>query len=361
MKIYILWFYLFFAFLFGTSVFAGQTLTLKEYKKLVDVVNLNLDKILDSKMETINSLSWKCDYFVWYKTVTISPTCIIKGELPELKFQDAVSIMWSHIKEFDKKYDLESTSFFYNSANPIYFNNSELADFVGVTTWDDIVAKLLDYANIRISIPKYYIAKEYIKNYSFYVSTKNLDNRSKCRKTNFLKALYMLDGRTLYSQQSFNYNTELVKEKNYCVEWWGKPWKYLFYGGVCGASTQLFRNSLINPDLYISKRYNHRQRYVYFYNKDIYWDDASVYERDKQFEIKNIGTKPIYFKVWKSSNDYYLVSILPYKNENTSFVLKKQIWTLRAIVGRIVFDKFNIKQFEQFWVSNYYSKNYERD
>gem|GEM_PF-5647168 len=77
---------------------------------------------------------------------------------------------------------------------------------------------MLDYANIRIDIPKYYIAKEYMKDYSFYVSAKNLDNRSECRKTNFLKALYMLDGRTLYSQQSFNYNVELVKEKNYCVE-----------------------------------------------------------------------------------------------------------------------------------------------
>ncbi len=361
MKIYILVFLFLLSFLFGTSVFAAKTVTLGQYKKMVDVINLNLDKISDSKMETINSLTGECDYFVWYKNITISPTCIIDWELPKLEFEETVSTMWSHIKDFDEKYDLESTSFFYDGANPVYFDNNSLDDFVGVSTWDNIAAKLLDYANIRIDIPKYYIAKEYMKDYSFYVSAKNLDNRSECRKTNFLKALYMLDGRTLYSQQSFNYNVELVKEKNYCVEWGGKPGYFLFYGWVCGASTQLFRSSLINPDLYVTKRYSHGQRYVYFYNKDIYGDDASVYERDKQFEIKNIGTKPVYFKVFKTGNNYYLVSVLPYKNENISFVLKKQIWVLRAIVGRIVFDKFNVKQYEQFWVSNYYSKNYERD
>gem|GEM_PF-5213540 len=64
MKIYILVFLFLLSFLFGTSVFAAKTVTLGQYKKMVDVINLNLDKISDSKMETINSLTGECDYFV---------------------------------------------------------------------------------------------------------------------------------------------------------------------------------------------------------------------------------------------------------------------------------------------------------
>gem|GEM_PF-4549579 len=51
-----------------------------------------------------------------------------------MEFEETVSTMWSHIKDFDEKYDLESTSFFYDGANPVYFDNNSLDDFVGVST-----------------------------------------------------------------------------------------------------------------------------------------------------------------------------------------------------------------------------------
>jgi hypothetical protein len=44
---------------------------------------------------------------------------------------------------------------------------------------------------------------------------------------------------------------------------------------------------LINPKLYVTKRYNHNQSYAGFYGSDIMGDDASMYEMAKQFEFEN--------------------------------------------------------------------------
>ena len=51
--------------------------------------------------------------------------------------------------------------------------------------------------------------------------------------------------------------------------------------------SQLFRVSLINPDIVINKRYPHNEWFVQYYWENIWGDDAAVYEYSKQFEIKN--------------------------------------------------------------------------
>jgi len=122
----------------------------------------------------------------------------------------------------------------------------------------------------------------------------------------------------------------------------------------------LFRNSLINPYLYVVKRYNHGQRYVNFYSNYIYWDDGAVYEFIKIFKVKNISNSPIYFRkkqIWK---ELYFVSIVPKKSKQFSIVEKRQTWKLSAYVKKTVYDENWFLKYYQDWVSNYARKNYEK-
>ncbi|MBO7505104.1 hypothetical protein J6T66_02960 [bacterium] len=42
-----------------------------------------------------------------------------------------------------------------------------------------------------------------------------------------------------------------------------------FYGGVCGMVSQLFRVSLLDPDISINKRFSHNERFVQYYGENI--------------------------------------------------------------------------------------------
>jgi vancomycin resistance protein YoaR len=120
----------------------------------------------------------------------------------------------------------------------------------------------------------------------------------------------------------------------------------------------LFRNSLLNPSLYITERYNHAERYVNFYSPYLYWDDASVYQRSKRLKIKNTSDVPVYFKkkiIWKK---IYLVTIIPKKVDDFVYVKKEQTSHLTATVWATVFDKNGEKKSEQFWNSKYIKRNY---
>jgi len=146
----------------------------------------------------------------------------------------------------------------------------------------------------------------------------------------------------------------------YAKKSWDVKSNYAFYGWVCGVSTMLFRNSLINPYLFVKERHNHSQRYVNFYDKYIWWDDASVYEFIKKFIVKNIWKLPIYFKKKQIWEELYFVSIIPKKVEVFSIIKKWQIWKLSSKVSVDTFDKNGYLKYNQFWISNYSRKNYER-
>ena len=61
----------------------------------------------------------------------------------------------------------------------------------------------------------------------------------------------------------------------------------MFYMGICGVSSMAYRASILNPNVTISKRASHLQRFTRYYGDDIYGDDAAIYELTKQFEIVN--------------------------------------------------------------------------
>jgi vancomycin resistance protein YoaR len=186
-----------------------------------------------------------------------------------------------------------------------------------------------------------------------------LENRDDCRRQNFDVAMNVLNNKIINPWEIYNFNTDLVPLQNdYCKD--NDSWKYLFYWWVCGASTQIFRNALMNPFIEVEERHPHSVRYVKWYNEYIFWDDAAIYERTKQFKIKNIWTKPIYFKVIQKNSKKYLISIYPSENKYFSHITKVQIDKTQAAVWKAIYELWtNKKWYDQYWKSAYNSRTWE--
>jgi len=217
----------------------------------------------------------------------------------------------------------------------------------------------LAYQNIDLEIDQLDIAYQNIKNYSFFVADKDLRWRWWCRLTNYNIAMNLFNNKTIKPWETYNTNKEFAQHSaEYC---WHETGRYLFYGWVCGASTQLFRVALINPYIKVLQRYGHSQRYVWFYWSYIYWDDAAIYQRSKQFEVQNIWDKEIYFKVWEKNWHKFLMSVYPSPNPYITKIKREQTSYSRAFVWKEVLSKIDWSKFyDQGRSSSYYGgKNYE--
>jgi vancomycin resistance protein YoaR len=170
------------------------------------------------------------------------------------------------------------------------------------------------------------------------VSDKDISKLSRCNTQNYTLALKTLDGKILQPNESFNANRELAKVRGYCT---GKGEKnFLFYGGVCGMTAQVFRTTLIHPTIEIVKRRPHNERFVQYYGDEVGGDDAAVYELSKQFEIKNSGTDDIYFKVQRGNGHNLLVAISPKTNQRVE-ITKHPINALKIDTERIIWETTN--------------------
>jgi len=334
--------------------FAFNQINLSDYKNVKNIIFWKIKKNININ---INYTNIACNYFKNKEYFYISPWCFLQWKLPKLWVKKTSDLVFPFINQFDNIYNLQSTGFVYRPSNADFFYNYKLNNFIDNDFSDKVSLYILGLKNYFIKVPEIFIAFEEFKNYSLYVWSKDLSNRNKWRLINFHIALDAINDYILYPNQELNFNN-LIANKH----WYYKEWNehYLFYRGVCWVSTMLFRNALINNYLYITKRYNHAQWYVYFYSPYIYWDDASVYEYKKIFKLKNISNYPIYFKkkiIWKY---VYLVSIVPEKSSMIAYVTKNQIWPLKAEVSTNVFDKNGDLVYKQSWLSNYLKKNYER-
>ena len=124
---------------------------------------------------------------------------------------------------------------------------------------------------------------------------KDLTNLWKCTCTNYTLALEWMDGIILNPWDVFNVNKKLGSLEGYCK--WINQDSFAFYGGVCGMVSQLFRISLLDPDIVVNSRFPHNERFVQYYWETVWWDDAAVYEYSKLFEIQNIWKSDIIIKI----------------------------------------------------------------
>lgn len=124
-----------------------------------------------------------------------------------------------------------------------------------------------------------------------------------CTKQNYLLAFQQLDGKVLKAGEEFNFNHYLIKLKGYCKGQGDK--KFLFYGGVCGVASQLFRAGLTSPQVQVTQRSGHNDRYSKYYGDVVQGDDAAVYETSKRFKFRNSSSADLIIKsIIKGSQTY---------------------------------------------------------
>jgi hypothetical protein len=208
-----------------------------------------------------------------------------------------------------------------------------------------------------ISVNKKYIARNDFKNYDFFVASKSVMGIWNCSLKNYKNSMGQVDKLYLGSWESFNLNSAISNIGWYCKGSW--PQDLSFYWWACGTAWQLFRVALITPWITVVKRENHTKWRVRYYGEYAFWDDAAIYEMDKQLEIKNDSWLPIYFRFIDKWDYTYLVWIFPQKINKSINISKKEIWDLNSQVVKQTIDKSASEVIgEQIFNSSYQQKFY---
>ena len=264
----------------------------------------------------------------------LDAACLLQGKLPKLTLQESVDTMRNDIKGFQNMYHPFSQSFIYSGTKPIF--TSSYPAIIPSTDKEIRDMRQAAQAGQKISISLKQLAHYYLSSYTFYVADKDISQLKPCTKTNYELALTSVDKLLLKPGQVFNYNNHLKNLKGYCDGISGDV--RLFYGGVCGVSSQLFRASLIDPDIAILQRQPHNEWFTVYYGEKVQGDDASVVEMRKQFEIKNNGSTDLYFRTKKQGTTTFLVIISPQAPTQQVKISKKYISDLQVELTRLIFQ-----------------------
>jgi hypothetical protein len=188
-----------------------------------------------------------------------------------------------------------------------------------------------------IEIDNEILAKLMFENYSFYSVPTNLANRWPCSLTNYKLAISKLNWLELKPWEILDLNKLISNDPRSCK--WNSTKSFLFYWWSCGASSQLFRLSLIMPNITILERAGHAKRRALYYWSNIMWDDAAMYENSKKFIIRNDFDTSIYFIAYEKWNYVYLVWIVPEKVDNYVEIIKNVNW-YRSSVFKQIYNKY---------------------
>jgi len=268
----------------------------------------------------------------------LSPICLLRADFSTIDPQDIINEIRLSVKWFSITYNEVSPNFSYEGTQP-FFEKKEVKTVIPKSIQDKAILAFFQKNNTMIRMPLSYLAFDAIKNYTFYTTKKDLTPLKRCTKQNYTVALNSFDGVNLKPWASLNLNTHLAYRRWYCKGIWSQNLK--FYWWVCWFATQLFRTSLIIPDIKIVKRYPHSIWLVPYYSDYVFGDDAAIYEMSKQFEIKNNSNQTSYFKILKQDNAAYLVSIVPSKPTKWVKISKYETDTLKATIVRETYDITN--------------------
>lgn len=264
----------------------------------------------------------------------LDAACLLQGKLPKLTVQESIDTIRNDIKWFQNMYKPEVASFIYSGTKPIFTSSYPVI----IPSTDKEIHDMRQAAQSRqkIMLTMKQLAHYYTSGYTFYVADKDISQLKPCTKTNYELALTSVDKLLLKPGQVFNYNNHLKNLRGYCDGISGDV--RLFYGGVCGVSSQLFRAALINPDIAILQRQPHNEWFTVYYGEKVQWDDAAVVEMRKQFEIKNAGTSDLYFRTKKQGTTTFLVIISPQTSREQVKISKTYISDLQVDVTRLIFQ-----------------------
>ena len=275
---------------------------------------------------------------------------------PTLKFREAVDLIWPYIKSFSTEYNQEASEFTFAWAIPtIDYSQISLGNEYHNTLKQKKLLNTLHKERIYLKVPKKYFAKYTAENFNYYPSRKVTEHMSDCVETNYKTSLWPLNELLIKPGEIFNLNQAISRIPGYCTKINGYK-KLPFYGGACGTAGQLFRTALLTPEMTVTKRYPHVRWWAQFYGKTIFGDDAAVLTMDKQLEIRNDGTFPIYYKTLSFENYTYLVAISPIKTNKLTTITKNQTWPLSATLTKTVVDRSR-QEFKK--VQTFFSRYYQ--
>lgn len=310
---------------------------------------VNRDKLEDGEYFS------NCGYTMSAGIFTINANCIQQKQLPKLTLVDIVNEAWDQIEWFSGYYEPQSTEFDYHWATPIF--KTKWSPYL---QWNEESEQLIEEAikwRKKIKFTYNELARYYAEHLSYFVADKDLTNLWKCTRKNYIIALEGMDGVIMNPWDTFNVNGKLSSLNWYC-RWVAKD-SLSFYGWVCGMVSQLFRVSLLDPDILVNSRFSHSERFVQYYWETIWWDDAAVYEYSKQFQIENLWNSDIVFKMRHEWDKSILVAI-SWPTDKWVNISKENInWRTTAVhLKKSVYESDKFKRDENF--DSYYTrKTYE--
>lgn len=334
---------------------------------------------------------WSCSGSIVDQMAIVEPWCLLKPtEIVALPL--VASGVWSYIDDFIWGYQFDQEEFVYTGAKivwkqiPLQYyqtydlpkslkfdvgfsshipslwsfpaqNPRTIASMIQINDEDQVHLQRLQSAGVRLRIPLLTRYRIQMESYYFAVVERNLRNYGRCSKHNYIMARSALHDLYLLPWQSFTINPLLAGLDGYCE--WATPWQYLFYAGVCGVSTQLFRTSLLMPWLVSTVRHGHNEWHTKYYGQKVVWDDAAILDYRKQFTIQNQHSNPLLIK-WRAKWDsHYLVGITQNIHPIVT-ISKKEISPLQWQVQKTVFASWQIIQTGE-WTTTYLRKNHEQN
>lgn len=331
----------------------------REFEQKLNQKNVNIS-VLTAKKAVQQVRDQECKWKEQNNNIIIKPICLLKGILPAFDFTVNVDLLRPTIKGFPRVYDLQASSFVYEAIVPEL--DVKLVDDRQKARTDTTMLyylALAQKADKELSIPKKFFALNLLPTYSFYAVKRSVADRWDCSQQNFEVALQALDTKTLQPGQELNINKIVANLPWYCK--WGSKQDYLFYGGACGASTQLFRLSLLMPHLSVVERFGHSERYARYYSDLVVWDDAAIYQMSKQFIVKNTSNEEIYFRTRQQWDERYLIGITANKSQDLVRIEKRQVDNLAWQVKKIVYKSSGLVKSTNSRLSNYLKKNYQQN
>lgn len=326
----------------------------EDYQKELAKQNVKDAIQVTTEFKRVRNISCKYkesgDYYI------MRPICLRKRQYPKLGFRETVDILRPYIKGFDQAYNQDASEFVFKSAKPdMDYTDLTINDEYHNTVKQKQLINELSKRRVYIRIHKKYLAKYSAEDFQYYPTIKETKNMGPCTKTNYEVSAGPLNWLYIKPGEIFNLNQAISRLPGYCAGINGNQ-VLPFYGGSCGTAGQLFRTTLMVPDITVTKRSPHIRRWAQFYGLTVYGDDAAVLTDVKQLEIRNDGSFPIYFKQLKFDDYTYLVAIKPVDQDKKVKIQKFQTWPLSAKVIKTTFD---IKDDKVLNIDEFYSQYYQ--
>ena len=284
----------------------------------------------------------------------ISPACLVQQGFTGMEVDKALNLITPFIHDMNVVYNTSASQFIYQSTSPIFTKKFLPSQFTDDLDISFLASLQKQGTNIRISDVQ--LAYMTSKSWSRYAVWKDMTALKPCTKQNYYVAFNLLDNYILASGAQLNLNDILAYRGGYCKG--TGPKDLMFYGGVCGAATQLFRLSLLIPGIDIVDRYEHSIWYVPYYSEYVYGDDAALYQKSKKLVLQNNSPYPIYIRTIDFGQSTYLIGIVPQHTTSYVEITKEQTSDLSSKVTKKVYSNTKNLIKNQEFLSNYVKKSY---